>query len=84
MDNFIPNDTSMNAEGVTGGALLVTGPNMGGKSTVLRQTCVAIVMAQLGCYVAGPAQVDRPLYRPRYWHTRVCFPDSLKFSVVQP
>jgi DNA mismatch repair protein MSH6 len=47
---FVPNDTDMNANGVPG-VLVVTGPNMGGKSTVLRQTCIAVLMAQLGCRV---------------------------------
>lgn len=32
-------------------ALLLTGPNMGGKSTIMRATCLTTVLAQLGCYV---------------------------------
>mmetsp|Transcript_30510 Transcript_30510/g.85568 ORF Transcript_30510/g.85568 Transcript_30510/m.85568 type:complete len:930 (-) Transcript_30510:117-2906(-) len=48
--SFVPNDTLLNARGVPG-CLVVTGPNMGGKSTVLRQTCIAVVMAQIGCRV---------------------------------
>merc|ERR1712232_130090 len=47
---FVPNDTLLNACEVPG-VLVVTGPNMGGKSTVLRQTCIAVLMAQLGCRV---------------------------------
>uniref|UniRef100_A0A061S473 Dna mismatch repair protein msh6-2 n=1 Tax=Tetraselmis sp. GSL018 TaxID=582737 RepID=A0A061S473_9CHLO len=38
-------------------ALLLTGPNMGGKSTLLRATCLAAVLAQVGCYV--PARYCR-------------------------
>jgi len=53
--SFVPNDTFMNTglgtPTAVPGILVVTGPNMGGKSTVLRQTCLAIIMAQLGCRV---------------------------------
>jgi DNA mismatch repair protein MutS len=49
---FIPNDVSLD----TGGEFLsiITGPNMGGKSTYLRQTALISILAQLGSYV--PAQ----------------------------
>lgn len=58
--NFIPNDTILGGKGQGEDEkegeriILLTGPNMGGKSTLLRQVCLAVVMGQLGCYV--PAQ----------------------------
>jgi len=46
---FIPNDTLLNLE--TNQILLITGPNMAGKSTYLRQVALLVVMAQLGSFV---------------------------------
>ncbi|KAI8643162.1 muts domain V-domain-containing protein [Parasitella parasitica] len=47
--DFIPNDVGLGGQQAS--VIVLTGPNMGGKSTLLRQTCVAIIMAQLGGYV---------------------------------
>lgn len=51
--DFIPNDTRLGVPetGAPERILLLTGPNMGGKSTLLRQTCVAVILAQLGGWV---------------------------------
>ncbi|XP_047949735.1 DNA mismatch repair protein MSH7 isoform X2 [Salvia hispanica] len=51
----VPNDIILGEDGssCTPVTLLLTGPNMGGKSTLLRATCLAVVLAQLGCYVPG-------------------------------
>ncbi len=46
--SFIPNDLVMDAERRL---ILVTGPNMAGKSTVLRQTAIICIMAQMGSFV---------------------------------
>ncbi|XP_058429258.1 DNA mismatch repair protein Msh6 isoform X4 [Marmota monax] len=61
-DDFIPNDILIGCEEEekeNGKAycVLVTGPNMGGKSTLIRQAGLLAVMAQMGCYV--PAEVCR-------------------------
>jgi DNA mismatch repair protein MutS len=49
---FIPNDVSLNTQSEFLG--IITGPNMGGKSTYLRQTALISILAQLGSFV--PAQ----------------------------
>jgi DNA mismatch repair protein MutS len=49
---FTPNDVRMDAKGEAGPRLtLITGPNMAGKSTFLRQTVLLAVLAQAGCFV---------------------------------
>ena len=52
--DFIPNDTSLSNEEK---CLLLTGPNMGGKSTIIRQVGLLSLMAHYGCAV--PAQSMR-------------------------
>ena len=46
---FVPNDLYLSTEGPA--VLLLTGPNMGGKSTYLRQAATLVIMAQMGCFV---------------------------------
>lgn len=48
-ESFIPNNTSLDL--ANNQILLITGPNMAGKSTYLRQVALIAVMAQLGSYV---------------------------------
>jgi len=48
---FIPNDLYMNAAGEGPSLLLITGPNMGGKSTYLRQAAMLVLLAQMGSFV---------------------------------
>jgi DNA mismatch repair protein MutS len=46
---FVPNDVTLDAAAEQ--ILVITGPNMGGKSTYLRQVALAVVLAQLGSFV---------------------------------
>ena len=48
-DAFVPNDVALN--GTDSQVMLLTGPNMGGKSTYLRQTALITVMAHAGSFV---------------------------------
>lgn len=50
-ERFVPNDTTMN--GSDHQFLLITGPNMAGKSTYIRQVAVLSIMAHTGSYVAA-------------------------------
>lgn len=45
---FIPNDTTMSAEERM---MLITGPNMGGKSTYMRQVALIVILAHMGSFV---------------------------------
>jgi DNA mismatch repair protein MSH3 len=52
LDTYVPNDTNLSSDDTR--ALLVTGPNMGGKSSYVRQVALIAIMGQIGSYV--PAQ----------------------------
>ena len=54
-ERFVPNDLYLNANSQT--IMLLTGPNMGGKSTYLRQTALIVILAQMGSFV--PARSAR-------------------------
>ncbi len=54
VDSFTPNDTTLNDARRT---LLITGPNMGGKSTYMRQVAIIALLAHVGCFVPAQAAV---------------------------
>ena len=64
-ERFVPNDLYLND--ATHNILLLTGPNMGGKSTYLRQTALIVILAQMGSFVparsAKLSLVDRVFTR---------------------
>ncbi len=62
---FVPNDLDLGGSGAR--AIILTGPNMSGKSVYLRQAAVAVIMAQMGSFVPARAAeigiVDRIMTR---------------------
>ncbi|MFZ0773710.1 MAG: DNA mismatch repair protein MutS [Candidatus Sulfotelmatobacter sp.] len=71
-ERFVPNDLYLNASTHT--ILLLTGPNMGGKSTYLRQTALIVILAQMGSFV--PARSARLSLVDRVF-TRIGASDNL-------
>ena len=61
LERFTPNDLHLSSGG--GDMLLITGPNMGGKSTYLRQAALLVILAQMGSFVPAASMryslVDR-------------------------
>ena len=50
LNTYVPNDVTINDNEHF---ILITGPNMGGKSTFMKQVALASIMAQIGCFVAA-------------------------------
>ena len=71
-ERFVPNDLYLNA--TTHTILLLTGPNMGGKSTYLRQAALIVILAQMGSFV--PARSARLSVVDRVF-TRIGASDNL-------
>jgi len=59
-DPFVPNDLHLDSKRRM---LLITGPNMGGKSTYMRQTALIALMAHIGCHVPANDCVIGPIDR---------------------
>lgn len=69
--SFIPNDIIMDENT---NILLITGPNMAGKSTYMRQLAITVIMAQIGCFVPA-SEATLPIFDAIY--TRIGASDDL-------
>ena len=70
-DNYVANDVKINQKQHF---VLISGPNMGGKSTFMKQVAITSIMAQIGCFVAA-SQANLPLFDGIY--TRIGASDDL-------
>lgn len=70
-DRFIPNDLVMSSDDTI---LLITGPNMSGKSTYMRQIALIAIMAQIGCFVSAKS-AKLPIFDAIY--TRIGAADDI-------
>ncbi len=52
-ERFVPNDTLLDGKDTR--TMVITGPNMAGKSTYMRQTALIVLMAHIGCFVPARA-----------------------------
>ncbi|MCB5954970.1 DNA mismatch repair protein MutS [Enterococcus sp. CWB-B31] len=68
---YIPNSIQMNSEDLI---LLITGPNMSGKSTYMRQLALTVVMAQIGCFIPAES-AELPIFDQIF--TRIGASDDL-------
>jgi DNA mismatch repair protein MutS len=64
-DPFEPNDLVLDGDGAPGGRrmLVITGPNMGGKSTYMRQNALIVLLAHIGSFVPAARAVIGPIDR---------------------
>ncbi|MFZ4403797.1 MAG: DNA mismatch repair protein MutS [Pseudobdellovibrionaceae bacterium] len=69
-ERFVANDIELSAAG----CLLITGPNMAGKSTVMRQVALTVLLAQMGSFVPA-AEAKLPLFDAVF--TRIGASDQL-------
>ena len=74
-DSFVPNDICLDNK--DNRIMIITGPNMAGKSTYMRQTAIIVLMAHMGCFVpASSAKI--PIFDRIF--TRVGASDDLAFG----
>lgn len=71
VQSYVPNSCYMNTEREI---LLITGPNMSGKSTFMRQIALTAILAQIGCFVPAE-QADLPIFDQIF--TRIGAADDL-------
>ena len=68
---YVPNDVKMDDKHPV---QIITGPNMGGKSTYMRQAALLVIMAQLGCFVPAK-KASMPIFDAIY--TRIGSTDDI-------